>query len=132
MDDTGHTRARARKVADRVRLGTPISHACALEDVPRSTLYAWRDADPEIDGMLAKAKAEAAMRDEAELRALIAAGSKSANVMLHLMERLYPDEYAPPPKRVESSGVNGGAIKTESTVRIDLDSAIRIARSDKK
>jgi hypothetical protein len=105
------TRARAELVAAvcaRIRDGAPINHACALEGVTRSVFYEWRDKDPEVARQLAAARAVAAEEMRVELRGLIKTGSRGAAPMLHLMERQHPDEYAPPPKRVEQTGKDGG------------------------
>lgn len=129
--DAGHSRARAAlgAVCERIRNMTPINRACALEGVPRSSLYALLDADDEARLLVDQARAAAAERDELELRALIKVEAKSANVMLHLMERLYPDDYAPPKTRTEVSGADGGPIKTEAAVQFYVPANPRIPTS---
>jgi RecB family endonuclease NucS len=47
--------------------------------------------------------------------------SPNANVLLHLLERSDPDNYAPPPKRVEQTGKDGGPVKAEVTVKDAVD-----------
>lgn len=114
-----HSRARAKldAICARIRRRTPINQACALEGVSRSMLYRLIDDDEDAATAIESARSEAALQDEAELRALIASESKTANVMLHLMERLYPADYGPPKQRVEQTGADGGPIQTESLVR---------------
>lgn len=123
--EDGHSRARAAlpEVCSLIRARTPINRACARVGVPRSSLYALTSADEEAALMLDEARAFAAEQDEGELRALIKVGAKTANVMLHLMERLYPDDYAPPPKRVEQSGPNGEPQQHEVKVTIEQATA---------
>ena len=101
------TRARAvlvERVCDRIRGGTPINHACALERVTRSAFYKWLAEDEEIGAMVAEARAESAESMRKELLELIRSEAKTSNSMLHLIERQHPDEYAPAPKKVEVSG----------------------------
>jgi hypothetical protein len=120
----GHSRARSRllEICERIRGGTPINHACALEDVPRSSFYALREADPEADHAVLKAIAfwSEAERQRIE-KALDAGDPKTANVRLHRIGIRDPDNYAPPPKRVEQTGKDGGPVKTEVTVRDAVD-----------
>lgn len=134
MTAAAQSRGRAREALDaiceRLRRGTPINHACALENVPRRTFYDLLDADEEAATAVASARAAGA---EAYRESLvdIALGNgeegANANVLLHLMERLYPDDYAPPPKRVEQSGPSGEPI--QHAVTVTIDEAKRIARS---
>lgn len=124
---SAHSRARAAlgAICELIRNRTPINRACALENVPRRSFYDLLDADPEARDLVDQARAAAAHADEIELRHLIASGSKSSNVMLHLMERLYPDDYAPPKQRVEQTGRDGGPQEHKIVVSIDdaLDGA---------
>lgn len=131
------TRARARLTAicDRIRSGTPINHACALEGVPRSSFYELVGRDEVAALQVAEARAVAAEDMRARLL-LVAEGHgeerANANVLLHLLERAHPDEYAPPKQRVETSGPGGGAqeIKHSGAIAVDLTGAMRIARSN--
>lgn len=97
-------------ICARIVDGTPIAHAAALEGVPKRTLYDWMAADE--SGMtrasIDAARAAGAERYRAQLEQLIGRDRKAANVLLHLMSTLYPDEYAPAPKKLEHSGPNGG------------------------
>jgi hypothetical protein len=117
----GPSRARDRleAICARIANRTPVKHACALEGVAKSSFYWLRDNDPEAELMIARAQAEAseARRIELEQVALgnVPEGvSPNANVLLHLLERSDPDNYAPPPKRVEQSGPNGHPIETRN------------------
>ncbi len=127
------TRARARRVATHVRSGTPINHACALERVPRASFYEWMAQDPQIALDVGEARAVAA---EAARRVVLAVAlgegeeGANANVLLHLLERAHPDEYAPPKQRVETTGADGGPQRVEHSggVVISNPDAKRIAR----
>ena len=106
-----HSRARARldAICERLRAGTPINHACALEGVPRRTFYDLLARDPEAELAVQAARAEAAERLRENIIALAQGGEgnrgANPNVLLHLAERLYPDDYSPPKQRIESTTV---------------------------
>jgi hypothetical protein len=131
-----HSRARAKldAVCERLAGGTPINHACALEGVPRQSFYELIASDEGAALVVAAARAKGAEAYRSSL-VLIAEGNgaerANANVLLHLMERLYPDDYAPPKQRVEQTGADGGAqeIKHSGEIVVDLSGAMRIARN---
>lgn len=138
MTDTLNPPARARAevvaaICERIRTGTPINHAGALERVAKTTLHLWRHADPEVELLISTARAEAAEAARSELQE-VARGKgmpgANANVLLHLLERAHPDEYAPPKQRVETTGADGGPQKIEHSggVVITNADAKRIAR----
>lgn len=136
-----HSRAREALAAICKRLegGTPISHACALERVPRQSFYDLLGSDEDAALDVAKARAHGAEDYRSEL-VLIAKGcgeeGANANVLLHLMERLYPDDYAPAPKALALSGPGGAPVQSEvkhsGTIAVDVTEAVRIARQAKE
>lgn len=135
-EHVNHSRARAKLEAICVRVAgrTHVNHACALEGVPRSSLYALIDADEDARLMLDAARAEAAesRRKEIELLALgipnEGMSSPNANVLLHLLERSHPDEYAPPKTRTEVTGAEGKPQEHAVTVTITREQALSLAR----
>ena len=134
-----HSRAREAlaRICKRLEDGTPISHACALERVPRQSFYDLLGSDEDAALDVAKARAHGA-EDYREQLVLIAKGcgeeGANANVLLHLMERLYPDDYAPPKQRVglEGDGANPVELKHSGGVTLTVDNAVRIARQAKE
>jgi hypothetical protein len=128
---TDHAHSRAREALDaiceRLREGTPINHACALEGVPRRSFYDLMEASEESRLAVDAARAYGAEQYRRDLVDIVTTGGKSersnGNVLLHLMERLYPDEYRPAPQRVENSGPDGGAQRHEVAVTIEQASA---------
>lgn len=138
-ESSGHSRVRARlvEICERIASGTPQNHACALEGVPRSSFYALLDSDPEALLQVQAARANAAEAAREELRMVALGGGapgSNANVLLHLLERAHPDEYAPPKQRVEQTGADGGPQQVEHSgaVTITLEDAKRIAREGGK
>lgn len=115
----GHSRARAAlpAICERLRGGTPVNHAAALEGVPRSSFYALLDADEDAQTLVTAARAEAAERLRANVVQLAQGGEdvrgSNPNVLLHLMERLYPDTYVPPKQRVEQELSGPGGVPVQ-------------------
>jgi hypothetical protein len=134
-----HSRAREAlpRICKRLEDGTPISHACALERVPRQSFYDLLGSDEDAALDVAKARAHGA-EDYREQLVLIAKGcgeeGANANVLLHLMERLYPDDYAPPKQRVGLEGDREAPLELKHSggIAIDVTSAVRIARQAKE
>jgi hypothetical protein len=108
-------------VVERLRAGQSIARACAEEGVTRSVWYAWLEKDRAMAERVELARGVGMGVHEDLLDDLIRSGSKGANVQLHRMGTVYPDNYAPPPKRVEQTGKDGGPVKTEVTVRDSVD-----------
>lgn len=106
-----HSRARARldAICERLRGGMAVSHACAVEGVPRQSFYDLIGRDPEAQVAVEAARAEAAEALKANIIALAQGGEgvrgANPNVLLHLLARLYPSEYGPPVQRVEQTTV---------------------------
>lgn len=122
-DPAGHSRARAKleAICRRIAGGTPINHACALEDVPRSSFYALREADAEVDHEVLKAIAVWSEAERQRIEEALDAGDpKTANVRIHRIGIRDPDNYAPPPKRSEVSGPQGEPIKTQNEHAITI------------
>jgi hypothetical protein len=118
-----HSRARAKlaEVCARLRGGTPINHACALEGVPRQSFYELIGSDEDAALQVAAARAEGAEEYRTNLVSLALGGGAeraNANVLLHLMERLYPDDYAPPKQRVGLEGGDEGSKPVELKITI--------------
>ena len=125
---TGHSRARAKLAAicERIEAGTHQNHAAAEEEVPRSSYYALLEADEDarmrVDRALAKAAAVRKQRVEDAAMGRIEGAN--ANVLLQLLERAHPDEYAPPKVRTanEHSGPEGKPM--EGAIKITIDRAV--------
>lgn len=135
-DPAGHSRARAKllEICERIRNGTPVNHACALEDVPRSSFYALREADPEAEFAVAKAIAHWSESERLRIEDALNAGDpKTANVRIHRIGIRDPENYAPPPKRQEVSGPGGSAIEQKHSGEVKVvGELVRIARSAKE
>ncbi len=81
------------KICRRVRRGTPIEHACALERVARSTLYAWAKIDPDVLTELEYARARAAEVQRRKFINLRDSDAKTTTAQLAYMARRWPDVY---------------------------------------
>ena len=116
------TRARARleAICGRIAEGTPTSHACALERVPRSSFYKLLEEDEAARVEVDDARAQASETARQHLRTLIAEGVGTASTLLHYMARQWPQEYAET-KRVEITGAEGGPQKHD--VRLSIGDA---------
>lgn len=131
----GDTRTRGEKVnavCQRIRKGTAINHACAIERVTRSAFYEWLEKDEEIAAQVGEARAHAAeLLRRRIVRVALGHAPKgaNANALLHLLERGHPDEYSPPKTRVETTGANGGPVRYEG--KLEIEGLKRIARGKK-
>lgn len=90
------------------------------------------DADEEVRTDVEKARATGAEVYRGSIVSIASGGVEggNANVLLHLMERLYPDDYAPPKTRTEVSGPEGKP--QEHAVTVTIETAKRIARGTKE
>jgi hypothetical protein len=127
--EESNPRARARAdvvaaICERVRGGTHVSHACALEGIAKSTLHEWRK-EPEIEIAVEAARAEAAESRRLQLERIaggehptVSADDKTfappnPNVLLALLARSHPDEYGQEKQRVEQTGADGAPLAVQ-------------------
>lgn len=116
-------------VLERIRAGTPIKNAFALEGVPKRTAYDWMDADEGLRDAVDMARAEAS-----EVRRVRFEADPSAP-FLHYIQTLDPENFPQPKQRVGLSGdAEGGPVevKHSGTIAVDVTEAVRIARQAKE
>ncbi len=120
-------RARARDevvaaICKRIAAGATIKNACAMERLSKSTLAEWRkdDATVELDVEEARAVKGEVLRMDIDAiangRREIEPGfsTPNANVLLQMLERMEPDEWAPPKQRVDATvSVTADAVTAE-------------------
>jgi hypothetical protein len=123
------------RICERIRKGTPVNHAAALEGWPKQRFYEWLGDDQEARDAVDSARAEGAEGYREQVRELAAFGGpqgSNPNVLLHLMERLYPDEYSPPKTRIEQEVSGRDGAPQEHHVSMDVAGLVRIARAKKE
>lgn len=122
-------------ICERIREGTHQNHAAALEGIPKRTYYHLLEHDEEAAAMVCAARAVAAESrlKQVEDAALGKIEGANANVLLHLLERAHPDEYAPPKVRTanEHSGPEGKPmeVRTDVVSKLTGDELLRAAKA---
>jgi hypothetical protein len=119
--------SRARGVIDavceRIRGGTPIKNAFALEGVPKRTAYDLMERDESVRDAVDMARAVASERRREMFEA-----SPSAP-WLHYMQTLDPENFPKPTDRIENTGKDGGAIEVKHTDAVDKLSDAEVIRA---
>jgi hypothetical protein len=113
-----------RAVCERIRSGTPIKNAFALEGIPKRTAYDWMEHEESIRDAVDMARAEASENRRIQFEAAPNAA------YLHFMQTLDPDAYPEPKQRIEKSGPDGAPM--QHAVQVSIAEAVRIARSPKE
>lgn len=106
---SAETRARAcEAIYERIKTGTPMVVAAALEGVPPRTWEDWRQKDPEVREAsdLARLIGSETHREKLETELDMGGAAQEAKARMHWMGILYRDLYAPVEKR-EVSGPEG-------------------------
>ena len=121
----------------RVALGRATYDVCDDEDMPsKSTVYRWRHEFPEFWDKLARARDERLAADIDEMRALgrrvLVDPEIDHNRINSAVNAIDKAARLMAPKRVEISGRDGGAIKTEEVGGYDLARRIAFALASAK
>ncbi len=115
-----------------LRAGRDVRAACAQLGIARSSFYLAREQHAELDDAV-----EAALQYWEAERVDAIQGADDWKAQAWLLERRRPKKYAPPPKRIESTGRDGGPIQQSHTGVIHITDdetvrTIRIARAPKE
>jgi hypothetical protein len=105
---------------DMLRAGESVGSACRAASISRRTAYDWRDADALFGEAWQEALTEAI--EEAEAEALRRGKAKSDLLLMFWLKAHKPDVYRDV-QRTEHTGPDGGAIITDGTIRIIIESA---------
>lgn len=119
------TEAALALVCAEIEKGMPVETACRLVDVWPSALQKRMAEDPELGERVERARARAQRDMLLEHRQLAKEGERT-NGHEFLLSRLWPRQFAPPPKTLEQSGPDGGPV--ESTVKVTIEQAREGAR----
>jgi hypothetical protein len=122
------------RICAAIAQGEHRAGACAAQGVTDSALRKLRAEHPEVDEQVAEAEAKGATYYRKRV-AEAEAGKDARDDWKRwawLGERLHPSAFAPPPKRVEQSGPDGGPqeVAVSGAVSISLADAVRIARGE--
>lgn len=91
-----------------------VSYACKAAGVPRSTVYLWREQDPEFARAMEEAKEVAIESLEAEaIRRATNADDASDLLLMFMLKAARPEKYREN-QRVEHVGPGGGAVQIEA------------------
>lgn len=104
--------------------GKSVTWMAAQLDVSKQTVHNWAAAHPEFLDALARAKTKAQAHWEDLGQAGMYTPAFNASVYTKSMAARFPDDWRENSK-VELSGANGGAIKTESKVTISAEDAYK-------
>lgn len=108
------TPERVKALCALLEAGMDVRASCAKLGIPRTSLY---EAKAELPD-LAEAIESALMEWESGLVASIQ-GDDDWKAKAWILERRRPKRYAPPPKRLETTGAQGGPIKQSVEVKVD-------------
>lgn len=53
-----YTTEKVKHIADLIKVGLPVRHACVAADIDESTFYLWREKYPDFQAVIKKAEAE--------------------------------------------------------------------------
>lgn len=122
------TAERLEAVYTRLEQGQHFVHACWLEGLNPSSVTTHAYHRPEVKARIEYARSQGALRMVEDFRSLIEKDKKSARILLDFMGRMYPQVFAEAPRRIETTGADGGPIThvhTTVTVPLTQDEAVK-------
>lgn len=110
-------------IINAVRNGAYAKHAAQAVNIDESTLYDWRNADPDFDQAV---KAAAAARTNEGIRAIADHGERNWQAWAWLLERTQPEDFRQR-TATEVTGANGGPVEI-AEVPTSAERAAELAR----